>query len=83
MNVHLLGFPAAGLNEELMALLVGKADELRFDRRAVARTCSDDVAGIHSRARYIVKDYFVCIGVCVNYMAGNGRCAFKLALLGL
>ena len=45
-----------GLEEELVLLLVGKPDDLVFDRRAVARADGLDLPGVHRRAQDVFAD---------------------------
>ena len=47
---------AFGLEEELVLLLVGEADDLVFDRRAVARADGVDLPRVHRRARDVFAD---------------------------
>jgi hypothetical protein len=50
VDVDLVGVEAFGLEEELVGELVGEADDLVFDGRAVARADAFDLAGEHGAA---------------------------------
>ncbi len=63
-----------------MAFLIGKADELILDRRAVARARTMDFARIHCRARDVFADDAVGFRICVYNMAWNLRTVLKIIL---
>ncbi len=56
VDVDLVRVEALRFKEELVALLVGEADDLVFDGRAVARADGLDGAGVHGRAVDVVAD---------------------------
>ena len=56
IDIDLVRVQALGFKEELMRKLVRKADDLVFDRRAVARSNTFDLAGVHGRAMYVVPN---------------------------
>ncbi len=62
---------ALGLEEDLMALLVGEADDLVLDGGAVARAHALDMAAIHGRAVEVRADDLVGAGVGVGDAAGD------------
>src|SRR5271169_577569 len=47
---------ALGLEEELVLLLVGEADDFVFDRRAVAWANGVNLPGVHRRTRDVFAD---------------------------
>src|ERR1044071_7035809 len=54
------------LDKDLMSLLLCEADDLVFDRRAVAGTCRVDLSRVHRRAMKVCADQLVreCARVC-------------------
>ena len=66
VDVNLVGRASLGLEKQLMPILVGEADDLVFDRRAIARAARTDLAAVHRcpvqiRANPLV-DRFVGVG---------------------
>ncbi|MCY1187188.1 hypothetical protein D9M73_281400 [compost metagenome] len=61
-----MGDQAFWLDEDLMAFLVGKAMDLVFDRRAVARADTFDDTGVHRRTVEVRRDDFMGAGVGVG-----------------
>ena len=56
VDVDLVRVQALGLEEELVHLLVGKLDDLVFDRRAIARADRLDLPAVHGRAVHVLAD---------------------------
>ena len=84
MNIHFLGVPSHRLNEELVTLLVGKADELILNGRAITRTRAVDLARVERRAGDVFANDAVGLGVGVDDVAGKMRKVRKhlLAVVG-
>jgi hypothetical protein len=59
VRIQLLGVQTLRLDEHLVAVLVGEANHLVFDRRAVARTGTLDLAGVHRRLVQVRADQLV------------------------
>ena len=74
LNVEFFCIEAHGLDEELMAGLVGKADDLRLNTRAVARADALDDAGVDGTAIQILADD------AVRLLRGVGQIADHLVL---
>ena len=74
LHIDLGGVGALGLQKELMALLVGKAHDLRLDGGAVAGARRRDGAVIEGRAVEIAQDEFV------RFLVGVGKIARYLRL---
>src|SRR5437763_15394047 len=62
-----------GLDKDLMALLVGEANDFVLDRRAVARAGGLDLAGVHRRAVKIRADHLVRLRAGVGQVAEHLR----------
>ena len=62
-----------GLEENLVAVAIGEADDLVFDRRAIARPAALDPPGIHRRTMQIVGDDPVRLGGGAGDMAADLR----------
>ena len=56
VDVDLVRVQALGLEEELVHFLVGKLDDLVFDRRAIARPDRLDLPAVHGRAMHVLAD---------------------------
>ena len=56
VDVDLVRVQALGLEEELVLFLVGKLDDLVFDRRAVARPDRLNLPAVHGRAVDVLAD---------------------------
>ena len=63
-----------------MHLLVGKFDDLVFDRRAIARPDGLDLPAIHRRAVHVLADDAVGFGRGPRNVAGNLRVVMRHAL---
>ena len=63
------GVSPFGLQEDLVALAVGKPDDLVFDRWAVTRAGALDLAGVHRGAVQVGPDQVVDGGVGIGDMA--------------
>ena len=66
LDIHLLGGPALGLNEELMPVLVRELHHLVLDGGAVAGARGVDAPGVEGRAVQIVEDDPVGVRVRVG-----------------
>ena len=60
-------------DEDVMALFVGEANDLIFDRRTVARAGRFDLPRIHRRAMEIRSDQLVCERARVREMTKHLR----------
>ena len=69
VRVDLVRRQAFRLEEDVVAVLAGKAVDLVFDRRAVARPDTLDDAGVHRRAIEIVADDVVRARIGVRHPA--------------
>ena len=56
VDVNLMSVQALGLEKELVCDLVGKLDDLVFNRRAVARTDGMDLSAVHGRTVDVFPD---------------------------
>ena len=63
------------LEENLMAVTLAEPHDLVFDRRAIARTATGDLAGIHRRAMHIGADDFM------RGVGGAGDAALDLRIV--
>ena len=72
LNVHFLGIQAAWLNKQLVAGLVGKADNFRLNAGAVAGADTGDGAVIHGAAVEILPDDAVGFLVGIGEIADGG-----------
>jgi hypothetical protein len=66
LEIHLFGICSHGFNKKLMAIFVGKADNLVLYTRAISGTDALDASRIKGRKVDVVADYFVgfFVGVC-------------------
>ena len=69
LNIHFLRVHAAGLDKELMALLVGKTDDLRLDAGTITGAHAGDRAVIHGTAVQVLPDDPVGLGVGIGQVA--------------
>src|ERR1043166_7243618 len=69
VEVNLVSVVTLGLQEELVARLIGKFNDLVFDRRAIARPDAFDLSGIKRRLGYICTNRVVHLFSCVTDVA--------------
>ena len=72
LNIQLVRVKSHRLDEKLMALFIGKTDDLRFDTRAVARADALDDAGVDRASVQILTDD------AVRLLARVGQVAHRL-----
>ena len=56
VDVELVGLATLGFEKDLMPFFLGEFDDFVFDRGAIARTDTLDLAGVHRRAMQISAD---------------------------
>ena len=71
LNVDLVGAVALGFQEQQVRVLAGEADDLVFDRGAVARAGGGDGAVVHRRPVEVVADQRVGLRRGVDLVAGH------------
>ena len=71
LQIHLLGVGSAGLDEELVPLLIGKTHYLILNRRAISRPYPLNSTLIKGRAVYIVENDLFGAVVCVTDVANH------------
>jgi hypothetical protein len=73
IGVDLTGMQALGLQEELMTLLVGKSNDLVFDRGTIPGPYAIDVPGKHGRPMQVFPNDVVGLFVGPSDVAGHLR----------
>ena len=73
VDVGLVRVQALGLEEKLVLFVVGKLDDLVFDRGAITWPDRLDLAGIHGRAVDVLADDAVGLGGGIGDVAGRLR----------
>ena len=77
VDVDLVRLQALGFQVKLVRFLVGKFDDLVFDRGAIARADAVDLAAVHRRAMHVFADD------AVRFLRGVGDVARHLLLRDL
>ena len=80
VDVDFVRVQAFGFEEELVRVLVGKLDDLVFDRRAVARADGLDLAAVHGRAVHVFANDAVSLRRGAGDVAGHLRVVMRDAL---
>ncbi len=80
VDVDFVRVQAFGLEEELVRGLVGKLDDLVFDRRAIARSDGLNLAAVHRRAVHVLADDAMRFRRGPRDVAGHLRVVMRDAL---